>query len=107
LARSNVESARSCYSKNAPIRPLFDRAMIQAHSQSLRGTEEPSEFVLPGVISIPGLDKFNFAIVNTFGDYREFRVGNLKAERLNSFASRRDIDRVKLPQISYKNLFSF
>jgi hypothetical protein len=71
------------------------------------GTEEPSEFVLPGVINITGLDKFNFAIVNTLGDHGEFRVGNFKAERSNSFASRRNIDRVKLPQILYKDLISF
>ena len=65
----------------------------------MRGTEEPGEFVLPGVINIAGLDKFNFTIVNAFRDHGEFRVGNLKVECLNSFASRRYIDEVELPHI--------
>ena len=39
--------------------------------------------------------------------YGEFRVGNLKAKCVNSFAFRRDIDRVELPQIFYKDLVSF
>jgi hypothetical protein len=65
----------------------------------LCGIEKPWEFALPGVTDIAGADKFNFPIVNTFGDHGEFRVGNLKAKRMNLFASGRDIDRVELPQI--------
>ena len=91
---------------NNSARPFFDLAMFQMHSQPLPGFQESGEFAHSSKISVAHPDKFNFPVVDTFGDHCKLRAADLEPQCGNALALRCDINRVPLPQIFHENLLS-
>jgi hypothetical protein len=65
---------------NNSARPFFDLAMFQIHSQPLPGFQESGEFAHSSKISVAHPDKFNFPVVDTFGDHCKLRAADLEPQ---------------------------